>query len=417
MVKRLNVSKDCCGCTACESICPQHCIEMKKNEEGFLYPIVEKDKCIECGLCQKVCMIGVKTQQKEVLQTYAAMNCDLDTRMASSSGGIFALLAKKIISENGIVFGAAFSDDYKAVHHITAVNNSELQKMYGSKYVQSDLHGIYPQVKKALEEGKKVLFTGTPCQINGLRYFLGKNYENLLLIDIICHGVPSPTLWSKYVSSIENKYHSSVTNVNFRSKQCRNREFGMNRIDEQNRELFILKDQDPYMQMFLRNYCLRQSCYQCSAKESRFSDMTIGDYWGIEYVIPEMNDGMGTSAVIVRTEKGKEYLSHIVSHIKLKKTEYQTIVRHNSAEVYSVNKPSQRERFFEDMNSKSFFVLQRKYLKRPLKIIVRNLLIRMGIWSIIRPMKLSKKRKNNAEYFLVFTLRQNMRNNDFFTFS
>lgn len=379
------IPKNCCGCTACESICPQHCIEMKKDEEGFLYPVIEKDKCIKCELCQKVCVIGAKTQQTDVLGAYAAMNLDSYTRMISSSGGIFALLSEKVISENGVVFGAVLSDDCENVKHTIASNSSELRKMYGSKYMQSDLRGVYPQVKEALRNGKKVLFTGTPCQINGLRLFLGKEYENLLLVDIICHGVPSPALWSKYVASIEKKYHATVTDVNFRSKKYGWQDFGINRIDKQNRELFISKDQDPYMQMFLRNYCLRPSCYQCSAKEIRYSDITIGDFWGIENILPEMNDGMGTSAVIVRTEKGEAYFKQVASGMRVKETEYKAIVQHNSAEVKSVYKPAQRERFFVDMNSKSFSALQRKYLKKSVKSKLRSVLIRFGIWKIIRP--------------------------------
>lgn len=403
--KKRDLAKECCGCTACTSICPRHCIEMKKNEEGFLYPVVETDKCIECGLCQKVCMIGERTQQEVTLKSYAAINTHLDIRMASSSGGVFALLAQKVISENGVVFGAVLADDCKTVHHAIAHNNRELSKMYGSKYVQSDLCDVYLQVRKALREGKKVLFTGTPCQINGLHLFLGKHYENLLLVDVICHGVPSPALWSKYVSSIEKKYHSSIINVNFRSKKSDWQDFGMKRIDKRDRELFFSKDQDPYMQMFLRNFCLRPSCYQCVAKEKRYSDITIGDFWGVEHVIPEMNDGMGTSAVIVRTEKGDKYFSQVALHTKFVETEYQAIVEHNSAELNSVHKPPQRENFFSDMSFKSFSELQRKYLKKSLKNRVRNLLIRIRIWSIIRPNRKFTE-MNNSKYYLVFTLRK-----------
>ena len=173
--------------------------------------------------------------------------------------------------------------------------------------------------------------------------------------------------------------------MNFRSKKYGWQDFGINRIDRQNRELFSSKDQDPYMQMFLRNYCLRPSCYQCSAKEIRYSDITIGDFWGIENILPEMNDGMGTSAVIVRTEKGEAYFKQVASGMRVKETEYKVIVQHNSAEVKSVYKPAQRERFFADMNSKSFSALQRKYLKKSVKSKLRSVLIRFGIWKIIRP--------------------------------
>lgn len=380
-----NLPKECCGCTACVNICPKQCIEMETDKEGFLYPVVDQQNCINCGRCKTVCPIDAKANETDILCAYAAMNYDPDTRLVSSSGGIFALLAEEIIAQNGVVFGAILTDDCKSVKHTIARNNHELRRMFGSKYMQSDLRGVYPQVKEALRNGKKVLFTGTPCQINGLRLFLGKEYENLLLVDIICHGVPSPALWSKYVASIEKKYHATVTDVNFRSKKNGWQDFGINRIDKQNRELFISKDQDPYMQMFLRNYCLRPSCYQCSAKEIRYSDITIGDFWGIENVMPEMNDGMGTSAIIVRTGKGEAFIKQVSTGMRMKKTDYKVIVQHNSAEIKPVYKPLQRESFFVDMNSKSFSALQRKYLKKSVKTKLRSVLIRFGIWKIIRP--------------------------------
>lgn len=395
----------CSGCTACASICPQQCIEMETDEEGFLYPVVDQQKCINCGRCHAVCSMDAKANGSDILSAYAAMNCNLDTRLASSSGGIFALLAEEVIAHNGVVFAAVLSDDCKKVKHTIARSNDDLRRMYGSKYMQSDLRGVYPQVKEVLRNGKKVLFTGTPCQINGLRLFLGKEYENLLLVDIICHGVPSPALWSKYVASIEKKYHATVTDVNFRSKKYGWQDFGINRIDRQNRELFSSKDQDPYMQMFLRNYCLRPSCYQCSAKEIRYSDITIGDFWGIENILPEMNDGMGTSAVIVRTEKGEAYFKQVASGMRVKETEYKVIVQHNSAEVKSVYKPAQRERFFADMNSKSFSALQRKYLKKSVKSKLRSVLIRFGIWKIIRPEIKRGGVMDNSRYHLIMRLK------------
>ncbi len=400
----LNVSKNCNGCTACVNICPQRCIEMKTDEEGFLYPIVEKDKCIKCGLCKKVCSIDVKAKRSEILSTYAAVNFNLDTRMRSSSGGVFALLAEKIISENGVVFGAVLAEDCKSVKHSIAHNRRELEKMFGSKYVQSDLGNVYSQVKEQLSEGKKVLFSGTPCQINGLHMFLRCEYENLLLVDIICHGVPSPALWSKYISYIEKRYHSVVKNVNFRSKKYGWQDFGIKRIDENNRELFISKNEDPYMQMFLKNYCLRQSCYHCSAKEQRYSDITIGDFWGIENVFPEMNDGKGASAVIVRTEKGRNIFEQVASKMQIKETEYQTIVQFNSAEIKSVYKPVERKIFFKDMNTKTFSALQRKYLKKTIKREIRDILIKMRIWSFIRPRSHRGGGKDNSRYCMVFKL-------------
>lgn len=405
---KCNIGKECSGCTACASICPKQCITMEADEEGFLYPNIQEDQCIQCGLCQKVCMIGRETGKKGALNSYAAMNSNLDIRMASSSGGLFALLSEKVISENGVVFGAVLSDDCKSVRHTIARDSVELRGMYGSKYAQSDLCGVYPQVKKELSEGKTVMFTGTPCQVNGLHLYLGREYENLLLVDIICHGVPSPVLWRKYIERIERKYRSKVRNVNFRSKEHGWETFGLKRIDENNRELFVSKDEDPYMQMFLKNYCLRPSCYQCNSKGQRYSDITLGDFWGIENVFPEMNDGKGISAVIVRTEKGKWLLDQVKNKLHMKETEYASIVQFNAAEIQSVYRPIQRDTFFEDFSSKNFCDLQRKYLKKSAKNKIRNILLRAGLWKYIRPDK-REGEKNNLQYYVTFRLENSTR--------
>lgn len=379
MNMKWRIPKECNGCTACVNICPRKCITMKRSEEGFLYPTIEESKCIQCGLCQKVCSISAQQTQSEIIGAYAAINSDLNTRLISSSGGVFALLAKRIILEGGVVFGAVLSEDCKSVKHSSAHNLEELQRMYGSKYLQSDMGNTYSQVKRTLDEGKMVLFSGTPCQINGLYMFLGHKYENLILVDVICHGVPSPVLWDKYVSHIEKKYRSFVQSVNFRCKNYGWEEFGIKRVDKKNRELFISKSEDSFLQFFLRNYSLRQSCYQCCAKEMRWSDLTLGDFWGIENVFPEMNDGNGASAVIIRTEKGRSLFQQVASGMNIKETEYHTIVEYNSAENTSVYKPKQRDTFFEDMNTMSYQALGRKYLPKTVKQRMRAAITRIGI--------------------------------------
>lgn len=407
-----NSQAQCCGCTACESICPRKCITMQKDEDGFLYPHIDQEKCISCGLCKKVCMIHTEKDSSKLHQAYVAINTDSKIRMQSSSGGVFSLLAQDILAQNGIVVGAVFSDDYRSVKHCVAHNLDELYRMYGSKYMQSDMQGIYILVEDALKSGRKVLFTGTPCQVNGLRLFLGKEYDNLLAVDIICHGVPSSHLWDKYITSIEAKYHASVINVNFRSKQYSWKEFGINRIDANTRELFILKDLDPYMQMFIRNYCLRPSCYQCLAKGTRYSDITIGDFWGVENIFPDMNDGKGTSALIVRTQKGSHIVSRISQQLVLRTVDYSEVIRNNPMESVSVAKPEERETFFKDMNTESFSKIKKKYLKCPRKLMLRNLLIKWGIWKYIRPNSRLRYASDNDWYHLTFLLSKYKENED-----
>ncbi len=302
-----------------------------------------------------------------VIDAYASYNVDLQERLQSSSGGIFSLLAKWVLGKNGIVYGVAMSEDCYSAEFIGITDENELYRLRGSKYMQAGMGDTYKKVKNDLLSGRSVLFSGTGCQVNGLKCFLKKEYDNLLCVDVICHGVPSPLLWKKYVMYQENRNKGKVIAVNFRAKDKNWSNFGMKEIlsdkdDDDTKALYISKDEDKYMQMFLRDYCLRPSCYECAAKRTKMSDLTIAVFWGIETVSPEMNDGKGTSLVLVRTDKGRRAYEEISHNMKQLKVTYEDGVRCNPSEYRSSLKPSVRNTFFPDMKTMDFEELGKKYL-------------------------------------------------------
>lgn len=313
---------ECCGCSACKQICPRQCIAMRKDAEGFLYPEVEVANCIECGMCEEVCPVIHPHEARIPTAVYAAINRDERAREASSSGGIFPLLAEGILAEGGVVFGAAFNADKNVVHGY-AEEPEGVAAFRGSKYVQSDIGDSFLKAESFLKAGRKVLFTGTPCQVAGLKRFLRKEYANLLAVDIACHGVPSPTIWQSYLTEFIEKNNIQVDGEDCPStgkgRQCvrsisfRDKSKGWNRyslaislssgkggVDEEVR--YIKEDTftNPYLRGFGRDLFLRPSCYHCPAKKLRSeSDLTIGDYWGVERIFPTLSDDKGISFLFV----------------------------------------------------------------------------------------------------------------------
>lgn len=295
------------------------------------------------------------------VSTYAAYSKDNKLRSESSSGAIFSLLAEQVLHQNGTVYGVAMSQDCKYAEFIRLDEQEDLFKLRGSKYLQARVGNTYQQVKADLECGLTVLFSGTGCQINGLKCFLGKEYDNLYCVDVICHGVPSPKLWKQYVQYVESEANAKLINVNFRCKDKGWSDFGIKRINSNHKSMYVSKDKDPYMLMFLRDYCLRPSCYECLVKQCKLSDLTIADFWGINEVLPEMNDGKGVSLVILRTRKGLELFNHIKANIVCKEVSYEDGVKGNPAEYRSARRPAEREYFFNDMATMSFEELKTKY--------------------------------------------------------
>ena len=377
--------KDCCGCFACANICPKSCIEMLSDNEGFLYPKVYKDKCVDCGLCEKVCPIINKPKTAENKQTaLAVINKDESIRLNSSSGGVFSLLASNIIENGGVVFGAALSEDCKSASHISAQTLQELELLRGSKYVQSKIGNTYKEVKTFLENGKKVLFSGTPCQVSGLYTFLGKEYENLFTCDFICHGVPSPLVWEKYVELREKKAASKTRRTFFRHKKYGWKMYSVQFIFKNCTEYIQIINNDLYMRGFLANLYLRPSCYDCKFKGiNRPSDITLADFWGVEKVCPEMYDNKGTSLLILNSDKGKKLFGLISDGTVNKEVDLNVAISFNSAAIKSVVVPQKRNDFFADLNSIPTKKLFKKYCKPTAKQKIRRV-----VGGILRKMKL-----------------------------
>ena len=315
---RIHEKDNCSGCHACANVCPQSCILMVSDDEGFWYPQVDKDKCIDCGLCEKVCPIIHKWQPDESRTTTAmvALNKNEEIRLRSSSGGIFTLLAEEIIAQGGVVFGAAFTNDFKSVHHICVSSTVDIGRLRGSKYIQSKTEDSYIQAKKFLDKGIKVLFTGTPCQIGGLYSFLRKDYDNLYTQDIICHGVPSPFIWEKYLEERERKAASKTQQMFFRHKKYGWKTYAV-LFEFSNNTAYVKSFQeDSFMKAFLSNSCLRPSCHHCSFRNPiRQADITLADFWGIHEVFPEFDDDKGTSLVLIHSDRGQSLFDSIQTKV------------------------------------------------------------------------------------------------------
>lgn len=314
-----------------------------------------------------------------VISVYAAYAKDKTLRMNSSSGAMFSLLAENIIRNGGVVYGVAMSSDCYGAEYVRVTSVSKLESIRGSKYLQAKLGSTYKNVERDLKNGLTVLFTGTGCYVNGLTSFLNKRYDNLFCVDIICHGTPSPKLWKKYVEYREAQNKSKMIYASFRNKERHNWDgFEMKEIDKAHKTIYISRHIDPFFSFFVSNICLRPSCYECVAKKYKTSDITIADFWGIDNVAPEMNDNLGVSLVIVRTQKGQHLFNLINDKLIKKSVTYEEGVRENKSEYQSYPKPQGRDEFFIDMNNMSFEKLAKKYnyipfwkkLGRKIKLIV-----------------------------------------------
>lgn len=354
--------QNCCGCGACFNVCPTRCITMTEDEEGFLYPEVDTSRCVDCGLCSRVCVC----QREEPLRQkepacYAAILKDDSVRAASSSGGVFSLLAESIIAADGVVYGVAMDEDMRSCSLTRAACADELPKLRGSKYLQADVGETYRSVKKDLDADRQVLFTGVPCQIDALKLFLDREYANLYCVEVICHGTPSPLLWRTYVEYLEQKHHEKIRSVQFRSKTSGWKKYGLAIGGTDFHQDQTLSD-DPYLMMFSRNDSLRPSCYHCRAKELESSaDLTLGDFWGIWNSAPEMYDDKGTSLVMVQSDRGAELFERIRESIVCREMSFADSIASNSAYHKSVGRPKERDTFFADLNTISFDEMICKY--------------------------------------------------------
>lgn len=352
MIKTVDKNK-CCGCYACNNICPKGCISMKENYEGFWYPVVSEEFCIKCGLCKSVCpaINDVKKDYKDK-KYYACKNKNVNTRIKSSSGGVFQALCNEVIKNNGVVFGAAFNENFE-VEHKYADNLMQCESFRGSKYVQSKIGETYKQAKVFLEKGRVVLFSGTQCQIKGLNLFLRKKYKNLVTVDVVCHGVPSPLVFKKYIIKNETNFKSKISKVEFRDKTFGWKDFSL-ALKLKNGGKYINKfSENIYMKGFLSNLYLRTSCYKCTAKNFKSgSDISLADYWGVNKMYREFDDNKGVSLVLINTKIGSDIFKKVYSELEVIETELKYAIENNPCIVKPSEYNNKRKKFFKDLNEK-----------------------------------------------------------------
>ncbi len=355
--------KDCCGCYSCFNVCPVGAINFSMDTEGFFYPVVDTQRCINCNLCNKVCPIENKTEVKnDYHQAFACVNKNFSIRMKSSSGGAFFALAKYVVEKGGIVYGAAFDKKMRLVT-TKATTLDEIYPLLGSKYVQSEVGNAYQEVKRYVDMGRIVLFVGTGCQIAGLRgYLKNQSYDNLILVDFICHGVPAPGIWQSYVSFREKQAHSKMVTAEFRNKQRNWRQYYAVHTYENGKTENIHRSDNPYHLSFLKNYSLRPSCFDCHFKGTeRASDITIGDFWSVNKHINDMDDKKGVSLIIVHTKKGTRVFDEIKEELRIEEVDHDLVVSSNVPYLESVKCPNNRSEFYDALKENGWEGLKREW--------------------------------------------------------
>lgn len=354
----------CCGCTACVNACPVQCIVMRRDrDEGFDYPVANPDICIGCGKCESVCPVLAPAEPSTPLAAYAVRFEEFVD--GSSSGGVFPALAKAVIDEGGVVFGAVMEPDL-TVGHTEAETMDEVQRMRGSKYVQSDLYSVFFDVKEYIKSGRKVLFTGTPCQVAGLHKYLGGKSDRLVTVDIACHGVPGPGLWEMYVKALGKRAGSEITAADFRDKSKGWRRYGFKTVSTSGTSTSVRASEDPYMALFMHDMTLRPSCYNCPAKGGRScSDLTVADLWSVARTAPQINDDRGASGVLVNTHAGIELLEKTKPEYRLELSPDE-VMSDNGGFAPSVQIPERRVEFFEGLKVAGVDVYRHmsRYVKR-----------------------------------------------------
>lgn len=358
----------CTACTACVSICPTNCIDMKENEDGFLYPNINKNKCINCKKCESVCPELLEENIPEHKKAWYGWAKDEKIRQLSSSGGAFTILANNILNSNGIIYAAIFDvNNKKTIHKST--NDISIDYMRKSKYSQSDLDKTIMNIKADLECGKRVMLVATACHIAGIKSYFRthKNYENLILCDFICHGVPSPKILKEHLEYIERKKRNRIKEVDFRPKNHKKRpwsEYTLKLTFDDDKIYNPKKQLDWYMQAFLnKNITLRKSCFKCRYSEKQHpGDITLADFWGINRYKPEINDEKGISLIISNTKKGSEVVRDIENNFNLYSLEWShaeyIYKKHNKG--YDIEK---RNDFFYTYREKGYEFAMKKYVQ------------------------------------------------------
>lgn len=361
---------DCCGCSACVQKCPKQCLVMHQDKDGFLLPTVANDTCIDCGICTKVCPMENKVTTPSIQKFYGAYNENTGDIMSSSSGGIYPALGKWIIEQGGVVYGACLDEKHK-LYHIVTSTIEDFSKTLGSKYFQSDIKETYKGCKSDLEAGKIVLFTGTPCQIHGLKCFLRKEYINLYTADVICHGVPSSKMFYAYVSYLEKKHKAKLVDINFRDKK-RNGwsitlRYTMKYPNGKQKNHYLISKLSEYFMAFLSGSIARESCYTCPYSSlDRPGDLTLGDFWGYQKKRPDLKHENGLSLIVCNTQKGAELIKILGENGIVLNEVDETCVQasENKNLYYPTKRPSVRDSVYDELEQEGFEYIAAKYFRR-----------------------------------------------------
>ncbi len=387
---------DCCGCTACKSICPKNAIEMQEDEEGFLYPVLDKEKCINCGLCKKVCPILSKSTVKDEKQKgYIVQNKDSEIRKESTSGGAFSEIAKYVLDKNGVVFGACI-DQKQSVYHKYIEKQEDLRIFRGSKYVQSDLRNTFQETKKFLENERIVCFSGTPCQISGLKNFLNKEYANLITVDVVCRAVPSPLVLRKYLEYQKKKLKAkNIKEIIFRDKSVFGYDYSVLTVKTDNATYHNGIDTDPYLRAFFSNMSVRPSCYNCCFRTvDRISDFTIWDCYISEKFDKSFDDNKGTTRILLHTKKAIEIFNEIKERYNYKEIDVANLVADSKEMKNGIEENAKRKQFFKDINELDEIEVFEKYFPNTIKVkfekIARRIFIRFKFYKKIKNFMKSK---------------------------
>lgn len=372
MIQITDKSK-CCGCCACVDACAHNAISLQTDIEGFWYPVVDKDKCVDCGLCDKVCPeLHIPDLKKndfdKPAHTIAAINKDMAVRWDSTSGGAFSAFADAMYEQGGYVSGAVYNEDF-SVSNFISNNKEDLVRLRSSKYLQSKAEGLYKEIRTLLRKGDKVLACGTPCQMAALRSFLGKDYDNLIIVDFICRGVNSPKVYRKYLDSLERKYEGKVVYVKAKNKELGWRNLTRKVVFDNGKAYYGVRMEDDFRRGYHTNVFCRPSCYHCRYKGfPRMADITIADYWGIEKVDKNLDNNIGTSMILLNSRKGESYFELVKDKLEWEYTKFESILQGNIA----LRKPIEpakinREEFFEDLDKGTFDDVVSKYFPLPQK--------------------------------------------------
>ncbi len=357
----------CCGCGSCAVSCPSKAIEMYPDQAGFVFPSINKYLCTSCGLCEKKCPVLNHNNTVDTNHDiYIAYANDKTTRYNGSSGGMFGLFAEKVIFDGGVVYGAAFDKELK-LKCSKANTLKELYPLYKSKYLQSDLGDSFPEIKKILDTGSKVLFVSTPCQVYALKLYLNKNYENLITVDFICHGVPSQTLFDKCRSYVEKKENIKLLSYSFRAKRKNGVTPHYYKIEyERNgnkKERIALYTESPFYYGFQRYITLRDSCYDCRFSYSnRVSDITIGDFHEVDRYLDGINRFDGVSSVVINTEKGCKLWNKVKDNTVCHTLDFKLLLQNKELMCGGTEKPLVRDEFVSALSTLPFNVVVKKYL-------------------------------------------------------